>query len=57
MKGLVSEIARASLQEVIESDESTETKLNKLKNEFGDSFEKRLLINMLEKGLFDAVQD
>jgi len=57
MKGLVSEIARTSLQEVIESDESNETKLDKLKNEFGESFEKRLLMNMLEKGLFDAVQD
>jgi restriction system-associated AAA family ATPase len=57
MKGLVAEIARKELQKVIEENIPTEQKIEILKNDFGDSFEKRLLINMLEKGLFDAVQD
>ena len=57
MKGLVAEIARSALQEVIESQDSKENKLARLKDEFGDSFEKRLLMNMLEKGMFDAVSD
>lgn len=55
MQGLVAEFARSELQKVIQSSETTESKLRKLQDEFGDSFEKRLLINMLEKGLFDAV--
>ncbi|HIF9150962.1 AAA family ATPase [Photobacterium damselae] len=57
MQGLVAEIARTSLQEVIESSSTTEQKVDILKKDFGDSFEKRLLINMLEKGLFDAAPD
>ncbi|MCG9563623.1 AAA family ATPase [Vibrio chagasii] len=57
MQGLVAEIARAALQEVIEGSSTTEQKVDILKKDFGDSFEKRLLINMLEKGLFDAVSD
>ncbi|EEX34084.1 MULTISPECIES: AAA family ATPase [Vibrio] len=57
MQGLVAEIARAALQEVIESSSTTQEKVDILKKDFGDSFEKRLLINMLEKGLFNAVSD
>lgn len=57
MQGLVAEIARAALQEVIEGKSTSQEKIEILKKDFGDSFEKRLLINMLEKGLFDAVSD
>lgn len=55
MKGLVSEIAKKDLQKIVQSDLSSEEKVKKLENEFGDSYEKRLLINMLNKGLLDAV--
>lgn len=57
MQGLVAEIARTALQDVIQSNNTTQNKVNILNKEFGDSFEKRLLINMLEKGLFDAISD
>lgn len=57
MQGLVAEIARAALQDVIEGKFTNQQKVELLKRDFGDSFEKRLLINMLEKGLFDAVSD
>lgn len=57
MQGLVAEIARAALQDVIEGKLTNQQKIEVLKRDFGDSFEKRLLINMLEKGLFDAVSD
>lgn len=55
MKGLVAEVARSALQEVVQGEGSSQYKLQRLNDDFGDSFEKRLLINMLEKGLFDAV--
>lgn len=55
MKGLVAEIAKKDLQTIVQSDLSTQDKVNKLENEFGDSYEKRLLINMLNKGLLDVV--
>ncbi|HAT41056.1 MAG TPA: hypothetical protein DCS87_04930 [Rheinheimera sp.] len=57
MQGLVAEIARAALQDVIKGKLTNKQKIDVLKSDFGDSFEKRLLIIMLEKGLFDAVSD
>jgi predicted ATPase len=55
MKGLVSEIAKRDLQNIVQSDLTTDEKVKKLEDEFGDSYEKRLLINMLNKGLLDAI--
>lgn len=55
MKGLVSEIAKKDLQEIVQSDMTVEEKVRRLEYEFGDSYEKRLLINMLNKGLLDVV--
>ncbi len=55
MKGLVSELAKRKMKELVRSEIPREKKIEKLENEFGDSYEKRLLINMLNKGLLDAV--
>ena len=55
MKGLVSEIAKKDLQAIVQSDKEQEEKLKMLNEDFGDSYEKRLLINMLKKGFLDAI--
>lgn len=57
MKGLVAEIAKKDLQAIVQQDLPVEEKVIRLEKEFGDSYEKRLLINMLKKGLLDAVSD
>ena len=55
MRGLVAEIAKKDLQAVVQSEASAESRIERLETEFGDSYEKRLLINMLRKGLLDVV--
>lgn len=56
MKGLVSEVAKKDLENLVKSKElSVDEKIEKLESDFGASYEKRLLINMLKKGLLDVV--
>jgi len=55
MKGLVSEVAKKSMRDIIDSTDSDEEKISQLTDGFGDSYEKRLLINLLNKGMLDVV--